>query len=108
LESPEESPWAKVIAIVGGAGASGLVASQIVKALPQVPAEFGGAGAGLIAFLYGARVHPLVKWAGIGIIAGSLMPRIASWLGGLAPAGAPAGAPAVSEVDQAALAYSGG
>jgi len=103
-----ESPWAKVAVIAVGAGASGAVASQVVKALPQVPAEFAGAGAGVLAYLYGDRIHPLVKYAGIGIIAGSLSPRIASWLGGLAPAPAPTGAPAVSAVDQAANAYAGG
>jgi len=91
-EKLEESPWAKVIAVIAGAGASDLVQGQVQKVVPQVGAEMAGAGAGVVAYLYGERVHPLVKWLGIGIMAGSLSPRVKGYLGGLAPAaGAPTG-----------------
>jgi len=85
-EKLEESPWAKVFAVIAGAGASDLVQGQVQKAVPQVGGEMAGAGAGVIAYLYGDKVHPLVKWLGIGIMAGSLSPRLKGYLGGLAPA----------------------
>lgn len=83
----EESPWARVAAIVGGAGASALVASQVQKFMPDVGTEIAGAGTGLILYLYGDRIHPLVKYAGIGVIAGTMMPRVAEWFGGMMPEG---------------------
>ena len=102
----EESPWARVAAIVAGAGASAVVASQVQKFAPDVGAEIAGAGTGLILYLYGDRLHPLVKYAGIGIIAGALLPRVAEWFGEVMPEGAEEGEKTtvlLSTVEQAAL-----
>jgi len=105
LESPiEESDWAKIAVLVGGAGATDQVATQVQKVVPQLGVEMAGAGAGVLCYLYGERLHPLVKWAGIGLIAGSLMPRVKQWLGGIAPAAAPAAGTGVPKTAASAAA----
>lgn len=72
-----KSDWVKVAAIAGGVGSSAYLVSQIQSYLPDsISAEIVGVGTGILVFLYGDRIHPILRYFGIGIIAGSLEPRI--------------------------------
>jgi len=69
-------PLLKIGAVVLGAAAAGAVSGLVRKVVP-VGAEIAGAIGGGLMYWQGERIHPLVKWAGIGVLAGSVAPAIA-------------------------------
>lgn len=89
MESPVPEEMAKVLAIVAGAGTSGAVSGALKGVLPQVAPDIVGAGAGLLLYLFGDRVHPLVKAYGVGVLAGSLKGTIEKAIPTILPAAAP-------------------
>jgi len=96
LDSPDPEAMGQVLAIVAGAGLSGTVSGLVKGVVPQITPDIAGAGAGLLLWYFGDRVHPLVKAFGVGVLAGSLKGMIEKAIPPVlgapaAPAGAPSG-----------------
>jgi len=85
LESPELEPWAKIAAIVAGAGVSGALTGMVTKWIPNVAPDIVGAGAGFVIYYFGSRYHPLLGAFGVGVMAGSLKSTVEKMIP--APAG---------------------
>lgn len=76
LEIPPTEELIKVGLIALGAGAKGAVADLVKKVAKDVDTDTAGMIAGGLMYLFGGQLHPYVKWAGIGVLAGSLAPKI--------------------------------
>jgi len=99
LDKLDQENLIKLALVIGGAGASDRVSSELQKYVPQVSTEIAGAGTGLLLYLYGERAHRLAPALGIGLMAGSLLARVRQWVGGVAP---PSGAPTGTGVPKTA------
>jgi len=89
LESPSPEAMGQVLAIVAGAGLSGTVSGLVKGVVPQIAPDIAGAGAGLLLWYFGDRIHPLVKAFGVGVLAGSLKGMIEKAIPTITPAAAP-------------------
>ena len=69
-----------VLAILLGAVAKGFISGQVAR-LTGLSPEISGGVAGILLYLFGDRIHPLLKPFGLGVLAGSIAPAVAKALG---------------------------
>jgi len=72
MGSPDPEDMMTAVAVIAGAGTEGTVAGVLKGVLPNVAPDLVATGAGLLLFLFGDRVHKLVKAYGLGLMAGGL------------------------------------
>lgn len=103
---PPTEELIKVGLIVVGSGAKGAVAGVVQRFAKDMDVDTAGLVAGALMYLFGDRLHPYVKYAGIGVLAGSLAPKVEEIIpaGGGGGGGGGGGSPPATTDTLAALA----
>jgi len=107
LESPDPEDMMTAVAVIAGAGTEGTVAGALKNLVPTIAPDMIATGAGLLLFLFGDRVHKLLKAYGLGLMAGGLKGTIEKAIPpiGAPPATTSSSSSSSSSAEQAAQAY---
>jgi len=65
-------PWTDLAAAGLGAGAKAMIEDWVAKQFPAFPTQYAGIVAGLLLYIYGDRVHYILKNFGAGVLIGSI------------------------------------
>lgn len=76
LEMPETEELIQVGLIAAGSGVKGTVAGFVQKVAPDMDVDTAGIIGGALMYLFGGQLHPYVKFLGVGVLAGSIAPKI--------------------------------
>jgi len=108
LESPDPEDMMTAVAVIAGAGTEGTVAGVLKGLVPNIAPDIIATGAGLLLFLFGDRVHKLLKAYGLGLMAGGLKGTIEKAIppiGGAPTTPTSSSSSSSSSAEQAAQAY---
>ena len=76
LEMPPTEELIQVALIAAGSGVKGTIAGFVQKVAPDMDVDTAAAVGGGLMYLFGGQLHPYVKFLGVGVLAGSIAPKI--------------------------------